>query len=83
MGEPGPVPDVRGHSLFVVDARQDRLTEPAKFVPVAGKAMDIASQIIREQLPAVVSAKGDRDMVSDIDVEIERAVRGLLARREP
>lgn len=44
------------------------MTEPAKFLPVAAKAMDLASQIIHERLPAVVSAKGDRDMVSDIDV---------------
>jgi myo-inositol-1(or 4)-monophosphatase len=45
--------------------------------------MDIASRIIRDRLPSVVSAKGDRDMVSDIDVEIEQAVRGYLHEQDP
>ncbi len=52
-------------------------------MPVAAQAMDIASRIIRERLPAVISGKGDRDMVSDIDVEIERAVRGYLQGQNP
>lgn len=66
-----------------MDARQDHLTEPAKFVPVAVNAMDIASQIIHEQFPSVVSAKGDRDMVSDVDVRIEQAVRAYLHEENP
>ena len=45
--------------------------------------MDIARAIIRERLPSVVTAKGDRDMVSDIDVEIEEAVRAYLHERNP
>jgi myo-inositol-1(or 4)-monophosphatase len=66
-----------------MDARQDCVTQPAKLLPVAAQAMDIAGRIIRDRLPAVVSAKGDRDMVSDIDVEIEHAVRGYLHERNP
>jgi hypothetical protein len=45
--------------------------------------MDIASRMIRERLAAVVSAEDDRDMVSDVDVEIERAVRGYLHEQDP
>lgn len=59
------------------------MTQLPELMPVAAHAMDIASQIIHDRLPAVVSAKGDRDMVSDIDVEIERAVRDYLHERHP
>jgi myo-inositol-1(or 4)-monophosphatase len=45
--------------------------------------MDIARKIIQERRPEVVSAKGDRDMVSDVDVQIEHAVRGYLQEQHP
>jgi myo-inositol-1(or 4)-monophosphatase len=45
--------------------------------------MDLASEIIRKRAPAVVTPKSDRDMVSDIDVQIERTVRGFLRKRSP
>jgi myo-inositol-1(or 4)-monophosphatase len=51
-------------------------------MPIASQAMDIASEIVR-QLPSVVDAKGDRDMVSDVDVQIERAVRAYLGEHSP
>jgi len=57
--------------------------KPADYLPVAAEAMDLASDIIRARGPEVVMAKGDRDMVSDIDVQIERAVRGFLHQRLP
>ena len=59
------------------------MTDAAEFRPAAAAAMDIADAIIRERMPAVVTAKGDRDMVTDIDVEIERAVRGYLRQQHP
>lgn len=51
-------------------------------MPIALQAMDLASEIIRK-IPSVVDAKGDRDMVSDVDVQIEGAVRAYLAERTP
>jgi myo-inositol-1(or 4)-monophosphatase len=51
-------------------------------MPVAVQAMDLARQIVR-QLPSAVDAKGDRDMVSDVDVQIERAVRAFLSEHTP
>jgi myo-inositol-1(or 4)-monophosphatase len=66
-----------------VDSRQEDLTRYSMLMPLATHAMDIAAGIIRDHLPAVVSAKGDRDMVSDIDVQIERAVRGFLHDQAP
>jgi myo-inositol-1(or 4)-monophosphatase len=50
---------------------------------VACQAMDIARKIIQGHQPEVVSAKGDRDMVSDIDVQIEHAVRDYLQEQHP
>ena len=52
-------------------------------MPIAAEAMDLATEIVRQRAPAVVKAKGDRDMVSDVDIEIERAVRGYLRSRSP
>jgi myo-inositol-1(or 4)-monophosphatase len=66
-----------------VDSRKEDLTRFGMLMPVASRAMDVAAGIIRDRLPAVVSAKGDRDMVSDIDVQIERAVRGFLHDQTP
>jgi myo-inositol-1(or 4)-monophosphatase len=66
-----------------VDSRQEDLTRFGPLAPKATQAMDIAAGIIRDRLPAVVRAKGDRDMVSDIDVQIERAVRGFLHDETP
>ena len=83
VGVPRPIPHVRGHSVCVVDAGQDHLTDAAEFLPAAVAAMEIADAIIREGMPAVVTAKGDRDMVTDTDVEIERAVRGYLRQQYP
>jgi myo-inositol-1(or 4)-monophosphatase len=59
------------------------VTQARELLPVAEQAMDIARQMVSEHRPAVVSAKGDRDMVSDIDVSVERAVRGFLKDRTP
>jgi myo-inositol-1(or 4)-monophosphatase len=44
--------------------------------------MDLASEIVK-QLPSVVDAKGDRDMVTDVDVRIERSVLSYLRERTP
>jgi myo-inositol-1(or 4)-monophosphatase len=83
MGEPRPVPDVRRRNLVAVDSRQEDLTPFAALMPTATQAMDIAAEIIGDHRPAVIKAKGDRDMVSEIDVQIERAVRGFLHDQAP
>jgi hypothetical protein len=66
-----------------VDSRSEDLTRIGKLLPRATLAMDIAAGIVRDHLPAVIRAKGDRDMVSDIDIQIERAVRGFLQDQTP
>jgi myo-inositol-1(or 4)-monophosphatase len=57
--------------------------QPSTYMPIAVKAMDLAVELVRARLPSVVNAKGDRDMVSDVDVEIERAIRGYLRTQTP
>jgi myo-inositol-1(or 4)-monophosphatase len=59
------------------------VTPPTTYLPIATEAMDLAREIVRERLPAVVDAKGDRDMVSDVDLEVERRVREFLRARSP
>jgi myo-inositol-1(or 4)-monophosphatase len=57
--------------------------QPGSYLPVAVAAVDLAAEILRSCEPAVVMSKGDRDMVSDVDIEIERAVRAYLRSHSP
>jgi myo-inositol-1(or 4)-monophosphatase len=57
--------------------------DPQSLLPVAFQAIDTASQLIRSRPAASVTEKSDRDLVSDVDVAIERAVRGYLASQTP
>ncbi len=50
---------------------------------VAHDAADLARVMIRERTVPVVRFKSDRDPVSDLDLDIEHAVRHLLAERSP
>jgi len=50
---------------------------------VAQEAVDLAVSMIEQQAPGAITWKGDRDVVSALDVAIERAVQELLRRRTP
>lgn len=52
-------------------------------LPIAEQAVSIASEIIRTKIPGVVTAKGDRDMATEVDYAVEHAVREFLARETP
>ena len=54
-----------------------------RYMTMAAEAMDLATDIVRRQGPGAVKAKGDRDMVSDVDIQIERAVRQYLHEHTP
>lgn len=56
---------------------------PSELVSVALTAADAARRIVHASGPAVVTEKSDRDLVSDVDVAIERAVRGYLRQVTP
>lgn len=59
------------------------MTVASKYLPVAAAAVDLAAEIARERLPSIIDAKGDRDMVSDVDLAIERRVRWYLLEQSP
>ncbi|MEU9884537.1 inositol monophosphatase family protein [Sphaerisporangium sp. NPDC051011] len=52
-------------------------------LPVALEAAAIAGDLITTRLPGLVTAKGDRDMATEVDYAVERAVRDHLALRTP
>jgi myo-inositol-1(or 4)-monophosphatase len=49
----------------------------------ASEAMDIASAVVRSSSPGALAPKGERDVVSDVDLAIERRLRELLRDRTP
>ncbi|WP_430791724.1 inositol monophosphatase family protein [Actinoplanes sp. G11-F43] len=52
-------------------------------LPIAHQAVDIAQGIMRTMQPGVLTAKGDRDMASEVDFAIEEKVRAFLAEQTP
>ncbi|MDP9791779.1 myo-inositol-1(or 4)-monophosphatase [Catenuloplanes nepalensis] len=52
-------------------------------LPAAHEAVDLARDMMRTMLPGVLTAKGDRDMASEVDLAIEQRVRAFLADRTP
>ncbi|XRQ07372.1 inositol monophosphatase family protein [Actinomadura welshii] len=56
---------------------------PAALLPVALRAAEIASDLVRTRVPGLLTAKGDRDMASEVDYAVERAVRDYLKERTP
>jgi myo-inositol-1(or 4)-monophosphatase len=56
---------------------------PGALLPAAIEAAAIAHSLIRSRLPGPLTAKGDRDMASELDFAVERAVRAHLRERTP
>ncbi|MFI6541323.1 inositol monophosphatase family protein [Nonomuraea sp. NPDC050547] len=52
-------------------------------LPIAEQAVTIASQIIRTKPPGIITAKGDRDMATEVDYAVEQTVREFLATETP
>ncbi|GAA3245704.1 inositol monophosphatase family protein [Nonomuraea helvata] len=57
--------------------------EARALLPIAEQAVSIARDIIRTQVPGAVTAKGDRDMATEVDYAVEHAVREFLTRETP
>jgi myo-inositol-1(or 4)-monophosphatase len=55
----------------------------ASLLPVALEAADIAGDLMRTRGPGLLTVKGDRDMASEVDYAVERAVREHLRERTP
>ncbi|TDE28632.1 inositol monophosphatase [Actinomadura sp. 6K520] len=56
---------------------------PAALLPVALRAAEMAGDLVRTRAPGLVTAKGDRDMASEVDYAVERAVLDHLRERTP
>jgi myo-inositol-1(or 4)-monophosphatase len=50
---------------------------------LAVRAVDTAAETIRTSEPGTLTAKGDRDMASEVDFRVERETRALLAAATP
>lgn len=59
------------------------MSEFMDLLPVAKEAVAIARRIITSRAPSSVTEKGERDMVTDIDVAVEDALRAFLASETP
>jgi myo-inositol-1(or 4)-monophosphatase len=57
--------------------------ELSELLAVAEEAVDLARGIVLAAGTFEVHAKGDRDMVTDVDLRVEREVRALLTGRTP
>jgi myo-inositol-1(or 4)-monophosphatase len=57
--------------------------DPGSLLPVAFQAAEIAAAMMRTKRPASLTEKHDRDLVSDVDLAIERRVRAHLATATP
>ncbi|MBG0813457.1 inositol monophosphatase family protein [Planomonospora sp. ID82291] len=55
----------------------------APLLPVAVEAAAIAAGIVRTMATGTVTAKGDRDMATEVDYAVEHAVRDFLGRETP
>lgn len=56
---------------------------PDALLPYALEAVAIAGELVRSRMPGPVFAKGDRDMATELDFAVERAVRAHLRERTP
>ncbi|MEV1320836.1 inositol monophosphatase family protein [Micromonospora arborensis] len=59
------------------------MTDYAQFLPLAQEAVDLAHDLMRTLQPGALTFKNDRDMASEVDYAIERAVREHLAAKAP
>lgn len=55
----------------------------AHLLPAAHAAVDLAVEIFHSRAPGHITAKGDRDMATDVDYAIEREIRAFLAKETP
>lgn len=59
------------------------MTSPTALLEIAHEALDIGRRRLLEQDPQQVSAKSERDLVSDLDFAVERELRRYLEARTP
>jgi myo-inositol-1(or 4)-monophosphatase len=59
------------------------MTSWDSLLTVAQEAVDLATSMIKQRAPGAITWKGDRDMVSALDIAVEHAVQDLLRHKTP
>ncbi|MGI5145867.1 inositol monophosphatase family protein [Plantactinospora sp. CA-294935] len=59
------------------------MTAYRELLPIAVKAVERASSVMRGQPPGALTPKGDRDVASELDYQIERDLRAFLHNLTP
>ncbi|WP_406443071.1 inositol monophosphatase family protein [Streptomyces sp. NBC_01613] len=59
------------------------MTDLAPLLQIADAALDQASSLVTDMAVGAVRSKGDRDMVSEIDLAVEERVRDFLRKETP
>lgn len=59
------------------------MTDLLRLLAVATEAVELARTIALSRQPGVITAKGDRDMASEVDYAVEQALRKFLADSTP
>jgi myo-inositol-1(or 4)-monophosphatase len=59
------------------------VTDLLRLLAIATEAVELAREIVLSRRPGVLTAKGDRDMASEVDYAVEQALRRFLADRTP
>lgn len=54
-----------------------------ELLSLAHEAVELASRMVREQQPGLITEKADRDLVSEADIAVERALREFLGKHTP
>jgi myo-inositol-1(or 4)-monophosphatase len=57
--------------------------EPASALPAAREAVELAVRLLSTRAPGGITSKGDRDMASEMDYAVERALRAYLRDQTP
>jgi myo-inositol-1(or 4)-monophosphatase len=52
-------------------------------LPIASEAVDLGRRMFLRDAPGLITAKGDRDMASEVDYAIERTIDAFLRQRTP
>jgi myo-inositol-1(or 4)-monophosphatase len=58
-------------------------TSLADLLAIAHRAIDLATPIIASRRPTTVTSKGERDMVSDLDITVQESVCNFLTAETP
>lgn len=59
------------------------MADHRSLLPIAREAVAIAHRIVLARAPVSVTSKGDRDLVTDVDLTVEEAVREFLTKETP